>query len=303
MLLYLFLNLCLSQLVTPIYSSQCSSYPDYQCTGTEFYDKTTGFTNDTGYSTSSPDTCCQICLPGTPPTVCFDPSDKECASKTGNADYDYLLFDQIWIPQFCASVENGFDPTLTHMDGMRCMKDSTSTTKLSIHGLWPNYWNGYPQCCNSSSAPSLALVPVEVEKWDIYPLLQEEWADPLLNTECATCYMLNHEFLKHGGCYSPGNPYKYFNDTLAISSRIAAMTSRLNSFAGTTVPTSTVASLFPAAVNVLCDPHSALKQDGNTGAFLELRTCWSVSGEPIDCPPSSAGTFTEPCPSNTMFLE
>lgn len=153
-------------------------------------------------------TVTQICLPGTSPTVCFDETDLDCQNKTGNGDYDYVLFDQIWLPAFCASLENGFDPTLTHLEGSLCQQQgqrqgqgqspaAPASSKLSIHGMWPNYYNGYPQCCDleggGGGGSTAALRPQEVLQWSSWPALQQHWPDRTAPAEspCAVCLMVS----------------------------------------------------------------------------------------------------------------
>jgi ribonuclease T2 len=230
--------------------------------------------------------------------VCFNKKDKDCLAKTGDGDYDFLLLDQIWQPQFCDMLSGGHDPTLTHLEGTTCTADAPRD--LRIHGLWPNYYNGYPQCCNSTSAPSLTLDPAEVTQWDIFPSLQAHWAGVAPLDSCAVCLTLSHEWLKHGGCYSPGDPVSYFADSLAITDLVSAATETINSLKGKTVDTASLESLYPRAVNILCDPH-AEQPAASTGRFLEVRTCWSREREAIDCSPASAGQFSEPCPAFTLI--
>lgn len=268
-------------------------YISPSCITNEFYDKATGFTNDTGWSNTDAESCCQICLPGTPSTVCFT-STPECLSKTGDGDFDYLLLDQIWLPQFCASLSDGIDPTLSHLAGSTC---GSYPHKLSIHGLWPNYFGGYPQCCNASGN-MVALTPAEVTSWDIWPILQDQWADPTSTGECSVCYMLNHEWQKHGACYST-EPYQYFADTLSLTSSLQNINNRLTSFEGQTIPTSSIRTMYPKDVNVICDAYN--KPSDNTGLLLEIRTCWDRNMQPTDCAPASTSQFGVPCPEYTIF--
>lgn len=288
-------------------SSEGSCYVPPSCLATEAYDKQTGFTNNTGYSVENTNECCQICLPGTPPTVCFDSNDEDCSKKTGAGDYDYLLFDQIWLPQFCfgLNAEKSHDPTLTHLYGSSCKSLSDSSSRLSIHGLWPNYYGGYPQCCNST-ADMAPLVPDDVYAWTIWPRLKSEWTDPTASADCSACYMLNHEWQKHGNCYSPGNPLKYFEDALGINSLIAKNTDILNSYHGQTVKTADIASLYQKKVNVLCDNQDKITYDTiteqGTGMFVEIQTCWDNDRTSmVDCSPANNGTFTTPCPTFVKF--
>jgi ribonuclease T2 len=232
--------------------------------------------------------------------VCFDNSDPDCLKKTGNGDYDFLLLSQIWQPQLCESLKGGHDPTLTHLNGTLCSLDAPQD--LRIHGLWPNYVNGYPQCCNSTTAPSYTLDPAVVAQWDIYESLQLNWAGVVPLDTCAVCYTLSHEWLKHGGCYSPGDPKTYFSDSLTLMNHLSDATAIINSLKGTVVETSSLESLYSRTVNVICDPYAPqddISQD--TGRFLEIRTCWDREGASIDCLPASATQFAIPCPTYTSI--
>lgn len=119
---------------------------------------------------------------------------------------------------------------------------------------------------------------------------------------------LNHEWLKHGGCYSPGDPEKYFIDSLAINSLLASATTALNNMAGQTVPTASIEQLYSKNINVICDPNSSPSMGkinetaAAAGMFLELRTCWSAEKELIDCPAAFSNAFGVPCPEFTSLL-
>lgn len=109
---------------------------------------------------------------------------------------------------------------------------------------------------------------------------------------------LNHEWLKHGGCYSPGEPEKYFNDALTINAELSKYTTAINSLAGQTVTTKSVELLYSKHINVICDPNTPDTFGGNSsiGSFLELRTCWSGTDQLIDCPAAFSNAFGVPCP-------
>ena len=189
-------------------NGQC--YAEFSCSTSSFYDLNTGFTNDTGWASPSSDACCEICsVPHTPNKICFNTTPgSNCMSKTGTAgDYDFVMLDQMWLPQFCHALDAGYDPTLSHLAGSKCNNENSLPNQLIIHGLWPNYYDGFPQCCNSSLVGLTPLVPSQVVKWSIWPELQAVWYDPTKtppssdneNTnECNICYILNHEWVKHG---------------------------------------------------------------------------------------------------------
>ncbi len=288
-------------------SCQGSCYIEPSCTATSiYYDPTTGFSNDTGWSNIDSGACCQMCFPGTKNVVCFNSSDVNCQSKTGAQDYDYLLFDQIWLPQLCTAWEMGHDPTVSHLAGSKCRTPYQSQGTLSIHGLWPNYYNGYPQCCGQNGSTPQALDPAAVRTWAIYPELSQKWVDPLGSVGnqavdsgcCDTCYILNHEWEKHGGCYS-SDPEVYFSAGLAINRLIADKTNTINAMRGQVVSTASIKRLFSKSVNVICDPKDPYQGGSNTGVFMELQSCWIKSGfgfEQVNCANATSLAFTAPCP-------
>jgi ribonuclease T2 len=258
-----------------------------------------GFTNATGWSFVAPAECCQICLNGTAPTVCFD-SNGSCANKTGDADYDYLLLDEIWMPQFCIALDSGYDPTLSHTASARCQY---RRTEMSIHGLWPNYVDGYPQCCNASGALE-PLNPQEVELWTIQDSLQNMWYDPTVSEYCSTCYLLNHEWEKHGGCFSPGKPETYFKTGLLIHSRLLSADASIKSLAGRVVDIQTISDLYVMQSNIICDPNDPeanILLESGIGVLLEVQTCWARNFSQINCGPAFSGHFTFPCPSKVLL--
>ena len=76
--------------------------------------------------------------------------------------------------------------------------------------MWPNYINGYPQCCDidsgsngsgggsgggggGGSGSTVALSPEEVVEWAIWPALEEHWPDitTLPGSPCAVCLMVS----------------------------------------------------------------------------------------------------------------
>jgi ribonuclease T2 len=290
----------------------CSNY-------SSSYDPETGFTNITGWlpsytneiGSSNGGECCQICH-DINKIVCFNESDESCKSKTGYGDYDFLLFDQIWLPQLCGAFNSDHDPTLTHLNNSRCDPDTVqSVSSLSIHGLWPNYYNGFPQCCSASDTVA-KLSPDEVVTWSFYNDLKMQWVDPSTqtSTDCAICYNLNHEWEKHGSCFSPESAQKYFETGLLINKRLGFINEKVNSFIGQNVSINDIKALYnPYIVNVLCDPKDP-SQTSAFGIFLEIQTCWKRldnnteslkvndihSFRMIDCVPAAPMEFTTPCP-------
>lgn len=100
--------------------------------------------------------CVNICVNSKPTPGCFgEVPDPDCVSKLQRpGDYDYLLYDQIFAPQYCRDLTYGNDTTITlqnvnpYPDGITCVVPVSAS--LFPHGLWPNYNAGYPGCCNVS---------------------------------------------------------------------------------------------------------------------------------------------------------
>ena len=130
----------------------------------------------------------------------------------------------------------------------------------------------------------------------------------MVSTLCCCCLLLmmmqlNHEWLKHGGCYSPGDPVEYFTEALAINTQLASYTTAINDLVGQIVSTQSIEQLYSKNINVICDPNTKNTFGGNSsiGSFLELRTCWSIEKELIDCPVAFSNAFGVPCPEYTYF--
>ena len=282
------------------------------------YNTTTGFTNHTGWAGISSSHCCQICSDDMPQVVCFEGDDDavtECQNKTGVADYDYLILDQLWLPSFCKALNLGYDPTLSHLQGSKCIEKKlilkSTDSRLSIHGLWPNYYGGYPQCCEQPQP----LTPALMQQWSNYYEIGRLWFDPTTASvdshgiHCSTCYLHNHEFEKHGNCFSPGNAYEYFNTgiQLATETDLQGVASYLDKSVGTNISAAMITSQYPKKVNLICD---AKYLNSSYQVLLEIQTCWkkiildpssSMKIAMIDCPEARASGFTIPCNESKLI--
>lgn len=227
------------------------------------------------------DRCVDICG-GTPespverpkPVVCFDPDDADCANKTGDGDYDYLLLSQHWIPSMCRGLAEGYDTTVTHQAGATCTDDAPN--RLTLHGLWPNYTSGFPQCCGSGAV----LAPQEVHTWpeELRQGLADHQGDPTQTSfEDGVCHILNHEWQKHGTCFSDGDPQRYFEVGLELTGRLAEANATVDAWTGTTQRREDITGLYDQPIQLLCDKHHPTD-------LLEIHTCWSRDLELIACP-------------------
>eukprot|EP00933_Yihiella_yeosuensis_P075455 TRINITY_DN84866_c0_g1_i1.p1 TRINITY_DN84866_c0_g1~~TRINITY_DN84866_c0_g1_i1.p1 ORF type:complete len:369 (+),score=44.46 TRINITY_DN84866_c0_g1_i1:46-1152(+) len=262
-----------------------------------------GFTNVTGWANSTH--CCDICR-GASKVNCRNPED--CKGKTGFDDWDYLILDEIWLPQLCKAFSQGHDPTLTHPIGTKCQDHATRLDGLSIHGLWPNYIGGFPSCCHSNTLP-LALPK------DLHHLAAQSWVDPAFgaNDDCSACSMWSHEALKHGSCFAE-DPLDYIRVTLDVFHRLQSQRARLDYLLKTSYPqkvrTVDIEEMYPdMKVQVICDLMDNTSATTHVGHFLEIRTCWNRTSAfdaatpkasqlvPIDCGPAMSSDKTGPCPT------
>lgn len=294
------------------------------------YDAATGFTNYTGWFDGvGVEKCCNICSPNLrPPTVAVAGAaavaEAAAVSRRRHfssssyrfnlSDFDYIIFDQLWLPQLCLALAEGHDPTLSHSSHMRCdpavFANADSFTRLSIHGVWPSNLHGsFLSCCASSAGEHLSTVdPVVMATWSIADDMQRNWFDPTAltdavvpllqqskdrqrrglrdasvafsppttNVSCGTCVLPNHEYQKHGTCFGTGADadFVYFATGLNISNAVSSASEQINAWAGQYVAVDQFEALFPTAINVLCDAQSS--HEGSQ-VFFELRTCWNLT--------------------------
>lgn len=309
-----------------------------------------GFTNVTGWSQVS-QSCCQIC---NTVTETYTESESESYSSTSisssssssspysvfssassrllqdlPAKYDYLILDLLWVPQFCEALEQGHDYTLSHIAGTKCnpqwSSSITAPLNVTIHGLWPSLFSGsFMSCCLAS----LPLVPSQLDK-ETYTLLQSLWPDVTISSSplsdsaddsisfCASCFLNNHEWLKHGSCLSsvPILPQVYFNVGLTLAQSLLTQRTNISSFAsGSTITKQSILDLFPNTVNVMCDPLDTKipKGDSTFGVLSEIQVCYLPNANgttsitagytSMNCPPPLANsTFSMPCPNNVYI--
>jgi ribonuclease T2 len=227
---------------------------------------------------------------------CFDPA--TCGDKTGNDDWDFLVLDQIWLPQLCRALEEGHDPTLTHMSNARCQSNAARRSGLSIHGLWPNYINGFPQCCKHIALP-------EKLASDLAAQAEDKWVDPTeaVGDKCGVCSMWAHEMMKHGTCLTT-NMTNYMQVTFALLTRLTQQTSAANALlttaSHTRVPTEALKQVFsPFVVQMLCDGKDE-RSTNSTGVFLELRTCWNRTEHFSPDSATASSLFQIDCPGKPV---
>ncbi|KAJ0394033.1 hypothetical protein P43SY_011761 [Pythium insidiosum] len=259
--------------------------------------------------------CVDICVNSKPVPGCIN-NDPAClAKKQRPGDFDYMLLEQLFVPQFCRDLLLGVDSTISHQNvnpypkGIRC-DERVVKSEMTIHGLWPNYNNGYPGCCNVSD--SISNRPYHAAQFaknqpTLLKKMAEKWVDPTQSNEYdSLCEIYNHEFQKHGICYNAFEDnwekaaVNYFEATLNVDAVLDAATQKLNAWAKQEKPETTLAAinaLYPKKVQVLCSAKDGSNQ------FSAIRACFEKPAEanavgpfkPMDCQPFSKSSAFVAC--------
>jgi ribonuclease T2 len=236
------------------------------------------------------ETCSNDCANTTHHTVCF--KRPYCGSGLPG-QFDYFAFSQIYLPQYCSALTRGVDVTARYAF-RRCVAGRVVPTQLSIHGLWPNYVGGYPQCCSwelpfANGSTTTSFNP-PLDNPALFKRLMQHWSDPA-STDAVCGQMWNHEFLKHGSCFLlPGRPQWFLNMSLALHDALASHSQKVEllrvKYSGQLFNATEIRRLYPNDIQLVCDPSTMQRNQ-----LVELRTCWNVSvttGGPvnsIDCSP------------------
>ncbi|GMF10822.1 unnamed protein product [Phytophthora lilii] len=207
-----------------------------------------------GWSTTNPTSeCVDIC--SAPSKTCLT-SDAACLAKTeAPSDFDYLVLEQLFVPQFCRDLLKGYDSTISHQNVDVCCNPNSTVTNQPY------------------DAAEFALL-----ESDLLATMGEKWVDATQATTYESlCEIYNHEFQKHGLCYAAnGDDYisaavTYFEATLNTADRISSATEQINAWAAQSTPQTTLAeieALYDHDVIVLCS-----SVDGNN-TLSSIRTCY-----------------------------
>ena len=243
-----------------------------------------------------------------PAVICFNPDDTECAAKTGEGDYDFFMLSQQWLPSFCMGLEAGYDSTVTHKAGARCQAHSPN--RLTVHGLWPNYHAGFPQCCGQAEPmdPGLARAWPEILRQNLHAAQPDPTTSGF---EPALCEIYNHEWQKHGTCLTAapkeGSPAPspeqrdvdvraYFETGVAMAHKLADANQAMDAWAGSSQTRTAIEALYPKAIQVLCDKHHPER-------LLEVHTCWSRDQNMVDCTPTAGFGVLKACGDEVTLPE
>jgi ribonuclease T2 len=208
----------------------------------------------------------------------------ECNGKPwGTAgQFDFYVFEQSWSAQFCQTKPQ-YPGCKKPTDFMR--------TRVTIHGLWPNYnasqqGHLWPQCCPSQYGT--AVNPQVVRQyWNDLLTYWPNEQDPTPQSPY-TGSLWEHEWAKHGTCAGPDQA-TYFGRVLrSVYPQVPTPTILMQNVGGS-VSKNALLSAYNKKVKFSCT-------NGYLGA---IQSCFTKDYNWIDCP-AAAGQDT--CNVNTINI-
>ncbi|HET6389171.1 ribonuclease T2 [Hyphomicrobium sp.] len=188
--------------------------------------------------------------------------------------FDYYSLVLSWSPSYCA--DRGRD------DGTQCNRRDGRRYSFVLHGLWPQYENGYPSDCRLPRRP---FVP-----------------DPVINSMLdimPSRGLVIHEYRKHGTC-SGLDPAQYFATSRRLFESITIPERFRNPMEAQTVPAADVEREFLRANPQFGPGMIAVVCGGSGGSLREVRFCLSRDGKPRDCGRNE--TKRKLCRANQVFI-
>lgn len=190
-------------------------------------------------------------------------------------DYDFIMLDQLFMPQYCRDLHFGVDSTVTHQNvlpfpkGVQCRK--SINTLFTIHGVWPSVKEvgKYPACCGHRPG----VLPVEkVSSGMLRQLESLKWLDPTQDTKEALCSIYNHEYQKHATCLGDNTTFEAYvyviqqldMEVRDATEKVAALVDKPSVFV------KDIEKLYGYGIQVYCSTVAS----GGENRLSSIRTCW-----------------------------
>jgi ribonuclease T2 len=188
------------------------------------------------------------------PSERFNP--KPRAHVAGEFDYYTLVLS--WSPTHCVTAESG-------RDDEQCARSDGLRYGFVLHGLWPQYENGYPEACRIGRRP---YVPDNVinSMLDVMP----------------SRGLVIHEYRRHGTC-SGLDPQKYYMLSRALYKRVSIPARFNNPFEPQFVSPGEVVREFVRANPGLQPDMMAVTCAGPGNRLRDVRICLTRDGRPRRC--------------------
>lgn len=200
--------------------------------------------------------------------------DDDSEQRNVPGEFDYYALVLSWSPSYCSDEGKDDDTQCNRRDGRRY--------SFVLHGLWPQYDNGYPSNCRLSRRPYVPD-PVINSMLDIMP----------------SRGLVIHEYRAHGTC-SGLDPVRYFALAHRLFNGITIPTRFQNPFESQIVSAADVKRSF-LEVNPQLRPNTLTVVCGGAGGMLkEVRICLTKDGTPRSCGQNE--TRRNLCRANQVFI-
>jgi ribonuclease T2 len=177
---------------------------------------------------------------------------KVTPTQIRSADFDFYVLSLSWSPDYCTTNDNA-DPNQCSV-GKRL--------GFVLHGLWPQYINGYPSDCTTTQLADKVLAKFP----DLFP----------------SASLAFHEWSKHGTC-SGLTPEAYLSLAKDIKSSVSIPMDYQRPTKALRVTVDDLKQAFIDA-NPSFTTATVVVNCSGSGRFLkEIYVCFSIDGEPIEC--------------------
>lgn len=178
------------------------------------------------------------------------------ASQRGAGAFEYYVLALSWSPTYCASRDDG--------DPLQC--SSGHRYDFIVHGLWPQFYNGWPQYCGAGQTE-----------------LPESLVESMLDI-MPSRNLVRHQWNKHGTCTGLA-PRDYFALTRRLYDAIRIPARYVEPTRSIEVSVRQLVADFVATNRALTRPMISV-DCGNrrdVARLAELRICFSRDGVPVAC--------------------
>jgi ribonuclease T2 len=172
--------------------------------------------------------------------------------------FDYYALVLSWSPTYCATTERGNDDT-------QCARDDGRRFGFVLHGLWPQYEQGYPASCRTI--------------WR--PFVPETVIDSLLDAMPSRGLII-HEYRAHGTC-SGMQPGPYFALARRIYDGVRIPERYRNPYETQFVSPRELMGDFLRENPGLTPDMIAITCGGPGNRLREVRICMTKDGRPRAC--------------------
>lgn len=189
-------------------------------------------------------------------------------AKADAGDFDYYVLSLSWSPSFCETAAGRETPS-------QC--GSGRKYAFVVHGLWPQYHEGWPQYCSTRfRKPSRKTV---ADMRDIMP----------------STALIQHQWKKHGTC-SGLSPKAYFSETRSLWRNLTIPRPLQSADFYRLLSPQDLTALFLEANPDL--PRKALSIDCRNRRLREVRICFAKNGSFRNC----SSNARHNCKSDKIYL-